>query len=152
MTTTKPHPQRLTPAAPPGSLLKRLHTASVHHKLERAKELAGRDEAYLALVRQCPCLKCGLDPCGEAAHIRRQSAAHGKFGGMQKKPPDRFALPLDPGCHREDRDSLHKTSEGVFFHLLGIDPLWACERLYAARGDVVAMRAVVFQIIGERKS
>lgn len=148
MTTNRHHPQRLTSAAPLGSLLKRLHIASVHHKLERAKELAGRDEAYLAQIRQLPCIKCGVEPC-EAAHVRMNSGAFNKRGGMGKKPADRWSLPLcggPRGCHAEQ----HKIGELQFWHDVGLSPLLLCVRLYAAKGDIVKMRAVVFAAIGER--
>lgn len=141
-------PQRLTPPAAPGELLKRLTGIHVRMKL---KEIAGRDPVYLANIRQLPCLKCGMEPCGEAAHVRSQSAAHGKKGGMAKKPADRWALPLCAGCHRIDRDALHNIGEGLFFHIVGINPLLVCERLHAKRGDPVAMRAVVMTVIAERK-
>lgn len=143
-------PQRLAPPAALGSLLKRAHDINTRLKLQRAREIAARDEAYLAMIRQCPCLKCGMDPAAEAAHIRRSSPAHGKFNGTGKKPADRHTLPLCGDCHRQDNDALHRIGEIAFFHLLGIDPLYACERLYQARGDVVAMRAVSFSVIAER--
>lgn len=147
MSQTRPRPQRLALTAPPGALLKRL---SGLHTRARLKEITDSDPVYLALVRQLPCLKCGLEPCGECSHVRRQSAAHGKRGGIGKKPPDRFALPLCAACHRIDKDALHQIGEDLFWHILGLDPLRICERLYAQRGDLVAMRAVIFTAIAER--
>ena len=138
------HPQRIKAPEPPGLLLKRV--------FDRAKKLrlAGmtNDPAYLAMVRQCPCLDCGMDPCGEAAHVRIQSAAHGKRGGIGKKPADRWAVSLCHSCHMEQ----HKVGELLFWHRIGLSPLAVCERLYAQRGDIVAMRAVIFGAIGERES
>lgn len=141
------HPQRFPAKASPGELLKRL--APVHARL-RMKEAADSDPAYLSLLRQCPCLKCGMEPAGEAAHVRRQSGVHNKHGGMGKKPADRFAIPLCGDCHRTDPDALHQIGEDLFFHILGIDPLQVCERLYRKRGDFVAMRAATFQVISKR--
>ncbi len=138
-------PRRLAVVAPPGALLKRLSALA-----PRLASDADRDEAYLALVRQCPCIRCGMDPAAEAAHIRMQSAAHGKRGGISKKPADRWTLPLDRGCHRMDDDALHNVGEVVFFYRLGFHPLYVCEKLYAQRGDLVAMRAVVMNAIAER--
>ena len=148
--TTRDHPQRLTPPAPPGALLKRLDGPHTRLKLRTTPSI--RDEAYLKLVRQCPCLKCGIEPppSNEAAHIRRSSAAHGKTGSMRKKPADCWTVPLCASCHRTDRDSLHAIGEDLFFHILGIDPLLLCERLWSKRGDLLAMRAVVMVAIAER--
>lgn len=138
-------PRRIAAAHPPGSLLKR---AIVQPRM-RAEEVTGRDVAYLAMVRQLPCLKCGMEP-SEAAHVRYACAAYGKKSGLQKKPEDRWALCLCADCHRLARDAQHKRCEQSFWHELGINPLAACVRLYAVRGDLVAMRAVVFLTISER--
>jgi hypothetical protein len=108
------------------------------------------DPAYLAMIRELPCLKCGLEPCGEAAHVRITSAAFHKRGGMGRKPADRWTAPLDRGCHQTDRDALHRVGEYLFWATLGINPLLICERLYAHRGDLVAMRAVVLTAIADR--
>lgn len=86
----------------------------------------------------------------EAAHVRFASAASGKASGLQKKPDDSYAVPLCSGCHRLDRDAQHNRSEKLFWHALGINPLMVAEKLYAARGDLVAMRAVVFVAIAGR--
>jgi hypothetical protein len=91
-----------------------------------------------------------MEPCGEAAHVRQNSAAFNKRGGMGKRPADKWALPLCPDCHTRDRDSQHKIGELQFWHDAGLSPLLVCERLYAARGDVVRMRAVVVAAIGEK--
>lgn len=139
-------PQRLIHLAPPGSLLKRLG--------ERApaaprKDDGDRDASYLARVRRCPCLKCGMEP-SEAAHVRMASAAHGKVSGMGKQPQDRWTLPLCSQDHRLARDAQHKRSEAAFWDDLGINAPLTCERLYAQRDDMVAMRAVVMVAIAER--
>lgn len=140
-------PQRLARTSPPGMLLKRLSGAHARLQLDR---IVGSDPAYLAMVRQLPCLKCGLEPAGEAAHVRLTSAAFHKHGGMGRKPADKWALPLDRGCHQIDSDALHRIGEYLFWHQLGINPLLVCERLYAKRGDIVAMRAVILNTISER--
>ncbi len=138
-------PQRIAATPRPGALLKRADDL----RIVAAREAA--DESYLAQVRQCPCVKCGMDPSGEAAHVRSQSAAHGKRGGIGKRPADEWALSLCGSCHREDADALHRVGERVFFYRLGINPFLLCERLYARRGDLVAMRAVIFHAISERE-
>lgn len=54
---TRPHPQRIIAPAPVGSLLKRIEQAP-----RPRKDLDHTDAAHLALVRQLPCLKCGVEP------------------------------------------------------------------------------------------
>jgi hypothetical protein len=144
MTKQTNHPRRITPPAPPGSLLKRPMENAQRLKL---REVTGKDQSYLDMVKECPCLSCGLDPCGEAAHLRMQSGAHGKHGGMQIKPADRWALPLCPQDHAEQ----HKIGEREFWGKLGINPHLVCQKLYVKRGDIPAMRAVVFAAMAERQ-
>jgi hypothetical protein len=141
-----PRPQRLTHHAPPGSLLKSFAPVTPR-RIWIATEV---DEAYLALVRQCPCLCCGLDPCGEAAHVRYASAAYGKASGLQKRPPDKWALPLCGDDHRVAKTSQHNRNEQEFWASLGINALATFKRLHLQAGDLVAMRAVVMTAIAER--
>lgn len=140
--------RRISATAPPGSLLKRHHARQPRQM--RATAATGRDAAHLDLIRQCPCLKCGDDPCGEAAHVRFASAAFGKRSGLGRKPDDSDAVPLCPGCHRLDRDAQHNRNEREFWDAIGINPLLVAQKLYAQRGDLVAMRAVVMVAISER--
>ncbi len=136
-------PQRLSPAAPIGSLLKRA--------VERpAKERATPDLGYSAAIRMLPCLKCGLDPCLECAHVRMNSAAHGKRQALGKKPSSAWTVPLCSGCHTRDPDSQHKIGEREFWGRLGINPLLVARKLWEASGDVVRMRAIVMTAIAER--
>lgn len=137
--------RRITAVVTPGSLLKR--QSPVQDR--RVREAAGRDVDYLAQIKTLPCLKCGMEP-SEAAHVRFASAAFGKTSGMQKKPDDRHAVCLCAGCHRLDRDAQHTRNEREFWDSIGINPLIVAERLFAARGDLVAMRAVVMVAIAER--
>lgn len=141
---TRHHPQRLFAPSRPGELLKQLFVAPRPHKTA-----CDHDAGYLALVRQCPCLKCGMEP-SEAAHVRFSSAAFGKASGLGKKPADRFSAPLCSDCHRLARDAQHTRNEQEFWASLGINILICCEQLYAQRGDLVAMRAVIFTTIAQR--
>jgi hypothetical protein len=139
------HPQRITRSAAPGSMLKGAQVI-------RMPQNEDNDHAYLAMVRQLPCLRCGMEPppSNNAAHVRMQSAAHGKRGGIGKKPADCWTVPLCAACHTQDSDSQHKIGEVMFWHRVGLNPLYVCEKLYAQRGDIVAMRAVILQAIAER--
>lgn len=146
---THEFPQRLLVFVPPGALLKRAIAVEPAARSTRERD---NEPSYLAQVRQLPCLKCGMDPAGEAAHLRMQSGAHGKRSAMGKKPPDKDCLPLCGGCHRGDKDAQHKIGERQFWALLGIDPHFVAGQLYAAKGDPVRMRAVIFVAIAERES
>lgn len=138
-------PRRLSPPAPYGALLKGQVAPPRPPRAE-----PDEDPDYLALVRQLPCLYCGVEPCGEAAHVRFASAAFHKSSGMGKKPADRFAVPLCRDDHQNARHAQHRRSEVEFWQSLGINPLLVCEKLYKQRGDLVAMRAVVIAAIAER--
>jgi hypothetical protein len=143
---TRPHPQRIFAPSAPGSLLKRAGDEAARPR----KDDGEKDGAYLANVRACPCLVCGLDPCGEAAHVRFASAAFGKASGLNKKPPDRFSLPVCGDDHRIAKTAQHNRNEHEFWASLGIQPLPLCAELYAKRGDLVAMRMVVMVAISQR--
>ena len=129
-------PQRLTPPAQPGALLKRAFAIAQRIKL---KVVGDSDPIYLAQIRMLPCLGCNDEP-SEAAHLRMQSGAHNKHGGMARKPADRWAISLCPDCHREQ----HRIGERAFWSMVGVNPFLLAERLYAARGDLAKMRDVVF--------
>jgi hypothetical protein len=90
-----------------------------------------------------------MEPC-EAAHVRYASAAYGKASGLQKKPEDRWSLPLCASDHRLARDAQHQRSEQAFWAELGINPLAVCVALYAQRDDFVAMHMVIVKAIAER--
>jgi hypothetical protein len=140
-------PQRIASPTGPGLLLK--HTHRMADRLRRHDERA-QDPQYLALVRQLPCLKCGLDPCGTAAHVRMNSGLFNKRQAVGRKPADKWTVPLCAACHLNDADSQHRIGELAFWHGVGINPLRVCDALYAQRGDLVAMRAVIFQAIATR--
>lgn len=64
----------------------------------------------------------------DAAHIRMASPERGKLPtGMQVKPSDRFAVPLNRVCHERQ----HSGSEARFWSALGRDPFEIADRLYA---------------------
>lgn len=140
---TRSYPQRLFTPAPRGSLFKRAEG------IRRAMRDEPSDDAYLRLIRQLPCLHCGMEP-SEAAHVRMASAAHGKASGLGKTPADCWAVPLCRDHHTEARDAQHKRGERMWWYALGINPLEVAERLYARRGDFPAMLAIVQLAIAGR--
>lgn len=141
------HPKRLTPPAAPGALLKRFDAPEARAKRQAQ---AAHDPAYLAMIRELPCLYCGVEPCGEAAHVKMTSALFGKPLRFGKKPDDRWAVPLCRDDHQNARHAQHRQSEAAFWDGLSINPLLVATKLYAKRGDLVAMRAVVMVAIAER--
>lgn len=144
---TRSHPKRLTPPAPVGSMLKTFERPAAVRSVRHEGE---RDADYLAMVRDLPCLYCGVEPCGEAAHVKFSCSAFGKKNKLGKKPDDRDALPLCRDDHQNARHAQHKGNEEAFWIALGIRPYAVTEKLYAQRGDLVAMRAVVMTAIAER--
>lgn len=125
---------RVSAIAPYGSLLKTPGQPRKAGKIVKASRQ--KDEAYLSLIRQLPCTKCGKSPC-DAAHVRKASAEHGKAPGIMK-PDDKWALPL---CHEHHMEQ-HSQGENEFWARLGIDPLALCLKLKAA-GSIEKMRAVL---------
>lgn len=88
-----------------------------------------RDTAHLAYLRRQPCACCGRPAPSDAAHIRMASLERGKVPtGMQVKPSDRFAVPLNRACHERQ----HSMSEARFWRSVGLDPFEIADRLYAA--------------------
>jgi len=106
------------------------------------KQPRERNEDHLALIRQCPCLGCGKDPSGEAAHLRismegKQSA------GIGAKPGDRWANPLCHGCHMDQ----HSIGENAFWDSLDINPFDTAETLFKLSPNIHAMRTYAWEII-----
>jgi hypothetical protein len=136
--------KRFPNVAAPGSLLKDPEAAagrrsSKTRRREKVDHFTALRLEYLATVRKCPCIDCGTDPAGEAAHVRRSSAAHGKTAGMAIKPDDIWALPLCHPCHMRQ----HEVGEPVYWAQLQLDPLKICSRLVFSYPDLDAMRAYI---------
>ncbi len=95
-------------------------------KASRGRE---RDTGYLAFLRRLPCVcGCGRPGPSDAAHIRMASSERGKRStGMQVKPSDRFAVPLNRLCHERQ----HGMAEHRFWSERGLDPFEIADRLYA---------------------
>ena len=138
-----PRPRRLTPPARPGELLKQFLGAPKAHKSEPQPD-------YLAQIRQLPCLYCGVEPCGEAAHISFSSAQFGKSNSFGKRASDSCAVPLCRDDHLNARHAQHKGNEEAFWLALGIEPYFVAKRLWEKRGDPVAMKFVIVEAISNR--
>lgn len=117
---------RVRPAAPIGSLLKQAQPVK-RRKLDLGRKPREKDDGYLALIRQCPCVVCGISPSREAAHVRM--TREGKpIAGIGSKPDDRWSLPI---CH-DDHMEQHRIGEISFWADVGIDPIKLAASLYAA--------------------
>lgn len=145
---TRTFPQRVIPTAPIGSLLKRGLVAAPRRA--RAEPEGGDFAQHLANIRRLPCLKCGMEP-SEACHVRYASAAYGKASGLQKKPQDRWAVPLCSHDHRLARDAQHQRNEQAFWIEIDINPLAVATELWNQRDDPVAMQMVVVKAIAGRR-
>ena len=127
---------RMDNRATPGSLLKQ--PRHLRPKKDR-RSARVEDAGYLALVRKLPCMSCGQDPAGVAAHVRMSSSMFGKPNpGMQTKPDDKWALPLCNDCH----DLQHREGELSFWYRVGRNPVLVCMRLHNSAPDLEKMRAV----------
>jgi hypothetical protein len=137
--------------APIGSLLKGAtpvkakKNATAKHPGNPLKTPRVHDAEHLEAIRQCPCLSCGIDPCGEAAHVRMADAERGKrLTGKSEKPDDKYSLPLCPNCHQRLPNSLHNIGEKPFFEARGLDPIPLCDALHKLSPNVEGMRALCF--------
>lgn len=113
--------------------------------LTRGRE---RDNGYLAFLRRHPCAcGCGRPAPSDAAHIRMASPSRGKLlTGMQVKPSDRFAVPLNRTCH----EAQHSMSEARFWSSRGLDPFEIADRLFAEyRPHPGACPMTVGEVLGE---
>lgn len=123
--------------APFGSLLKGAKPA------KRQPSPAGRDprqhdRSHLAAIRKCPCVICGREPCGVAAHVRM--TAPGKPNpGIGAKPHDRYTVPLCDKHHKVQ----HGMGEAKFWQVIGIDAISLAAALFSRSPDIDKMRKVV---------
>lgn len=135
---------RIANRAPYGALLK--HPRPATHKAP-ARTPRVLEPDHLACIRRLPCTACGLEPCGEAAHVRMQSGAYGKRSGMGVKPDDRFAVPLCHPCHMEQ----HREGELTYWYRLNLSPLLLCTALHNATSDLPRMRKIVIDFMERRR-
>lgn len=116
------------------------------------KEPRAHDDAFLARIRQLPCI---MPSCGalaiDAAHIRMTSSRYRTSGaGVGQKPHDFWALPLCRYHHRLE----HKIGTPRFWETLGMDPHYVALRLYQIHeriaDDIEALQAMRLVILEER--
>lgn len=96
---------------------------------------------HLAAIRQCQCLSCGADPCGEAAHLR-VSAPGKPNAGVGQKPDDKWTNPLCHACHMAQ----HSEGERAFWKRLNIDAFKTAVELFTRSPNVEEMRLYIIEL------
>lgn len=106
---------------------------------------AGNDQRHLANVRELPCVAC---PDGhwsayptQAHHLMRSGER-----GLSLKSPDKWAVPLCWACHGPSPypNVTEAGDEDAWFAARGLDGRAVAKELWANRGDLDAMRRVIF--------
>lgn len=122
------------------------------------KEPRLRDEKYLRLIRQLPCLMpmCCKVPV-EAAHIRigaRSDLEITESGSH--KPHDALVLPLCAHHHRTGASAEHAVGTKRFWEERGVDPHYVALKLWLAHhnapDDMHALEAMKTIVLEERFS
>lgn len=90
-----------------------------------------RDAAYLAFVRELPCVVTRSPVDVVAHHVRVKTG-----GGMALKPSDYFTVPLTPLTHAR----LHHEGEAAFWRRHNTDPFnwitWTMARYATVKGGI----------------
>lgn len=121
------------------------------------KEPRFRDEKFLNLVRQLPCLMPGCtSQTVEAAHIRLTRASSGFHESGSHKPHDALVVPLCAIHHRLDKAAEHMIGSERFWELAKIDPHFVAMKLWLAHhnapDDMHALEAMRTIVLEERFS
>jgi hypothetical protein len=128
------------------AMIKRARRRAPRPKL-RSAPLRGRhiDKGHKAAVAQLFCIatfiRHGMEVYGvHVAHLRfsshRDSATN---PGLQRKPDDRWVLPLSPNEHRLQ----HSMGERAYWEALGVDPHNTAKALSEASPNFEDMRGVL---------
>ena len=90
-------------------------------------------------------IRTGFEVRGvHVSHLRYSNARAGAFNpGLQRKPDDRWALPLSPHEHRVQ----HSMGERAYWEALGIDPHELAAALWDVSPDAYAMGKVLRQAV-----
>ena len=108
----------------------------------------GMSEPHCVLLRQCPCLMCGVSPAGTVHHLKSGDARATR--GVNLRAPDKFGVPLCwLPCHAglEEVAGCH---EYAIFGARGIadpfkvaDDLWNVSLTVPAGERLSVMRALI---------
>jgi hypothetical protein len=116
----------------------------------RAREIS---KDHKAAVAQLPCIvslwRDGIEVYGvQVAHLRFSNAAIGaRSPGLQRKPDDRWTLPLLPSEHRLQ----HQSGEREYWARVGLDPHTVARAIWEVSPNLDAMLAVIRAISAEVK-
>jgi hypothetical protein len=104
---------------------------------------------HLANIRTLPCVNCGREPCGTAAHLRMRSYKDSKNNpGFASKPSDKWVTPLCHKCHM----SQHGRGERVWWRqVCGIRALQLARDLWASKDNVGRMREIAILALISKK-
>jgi hypothetical protein len=121
---------RVANYAPAGSLLKEGGRAHLHSH-----------PSHLADIRKLPCVNCGREPCGEAAHVRMKDIRYRKHNpGIGRKPNDKWVVPLCHECHMAQ----HARGERQWWvRVSGVDAVKLAHDLWKTRRELEPMRELV---------
>jgi len=87
-----------------------------------------RDPAYLAWIRELPCIACGTEGRSEAAHT-------GSDGGMSMKASDYSCVPLCADCHTQAPGAYHRIGKRALERTHGFCCAAQVKRLHAEWRD-----------------
>ena len=105
----------------------------------RRKEREGMDDGHAANIRLLPCCLCRKRVGGEIHHLKHGTGQR----GMGLRSPDMYGVPVCRYCHEEVEAAGTKREPEHFQTHAGLDPLVLASRLWAVRGDVEQMHAVL---------
>ena len=107
------------------------------------KKVRVRDEAYLAAIRECPCIECGNRAV--PAHLRYADSP-----GIGQTVGDDFVVPLCTRCHTSASSAQHRSGVEEWWKSRGIDPIPYAKALRKAFPDIGLMRLICF--LGPQRS
>lgn len=107
-------------------------------------------EAYLANLRQLPCVVCG-NPAPNTVHHLKATGRR----GIGLKSPDRYGLPMcwfpaGEHCHNQI-EAIGSKHELEWLAERGIEALDLCDRLWTVRNSLAAMRLVLWESLYDGK-
>lgn len=112
----------------------------------RGREISAE---HKRVIGQLPCVatlaRYGVEATGvHVAHLRFSCAGFGAVNpGLQRKPDDRWCLPLSPAEHRLQ----HSMGEARYWAELGLDPHHLARALWALSPNREAMRMELMALV-----
>lgn len=104
-------------------------------KRKRRAERPGNSLDHLANIRRLPCIVTGKTAGTQVHHLK---CCGGR--GLALTAPDRYGVPLSPKAHLFGVEPMGSGNELDWFGEQGIEPIALANDLWAATGDLNAMR------------